>query len=665
MRYRPELDGLRAIAVILVIGYHAQMPGFGNGFVGVTLFLVLSGYLVGGLAFHAAGPGGFAPVDFLIRRIRRIAPLMVLVIGVTLTAGMVLLLPAQLRDLGQAAVASILFVPNVLFWAESGYFTAISAEKPLLHLWSIGVEVQFYAVVALLVVMVPSGRRLGIVISALAAVSMAAGIWAAQAAPDAGYYLTPFRLWEPLAGALLALGLQGRTSAVSRGVALLGVVLILLTLALLTPQTPYPGAAALAPAIGTLCLVAGLRPSGPLTWAPMVWIGQRSYGLYLWHLPVLVLGRMALPDWPVMLQVPAFIGLTVLLAAASYPLVEQPFRAPWRRAWWRGAGVATAVLSVCLLGIAAHVGAGFPSRFGPDAKAFMAKLEHGTMPCHDRLEVQDVANGRTCIIGAPDAAPVLVVVGDSHAGHLTRAMDSELRSRGASALVYSRGWCAPMAGFGTLAPDRGPECADYMAAVWDRLVADSGYLPVVLAAEWGNYSQGMRAGLGKVDYRYAAGQTSLVGRPAFDAALEDTVVLLRQQRLRAIWIGSVPEYDSPVPDLMLRHLAATGQPLRLLVPSDLTDRALSPAQLGGAEFIDPAKIYCVRDGMCRVSATDGTPLYRDSNHLSRTGAAELVAEILRLVNDPPQQGGRAAWTSPPPTTAGSSRDRPTISLGTF
>ena len=330
--YKPEIDGLRALAVLVVILFHLQVPGFGGGYVGVDVFLVISGYLITRNIRQQLARGEFRLRSFYANRIRRLFPaLLVTVIG-TLVAGYFLFTPAHYARLGQSAVSAIFSVSNILFWLESGYFDTSKAFKPLLHTWSLSLEEQFYLLwPALLVLLGAASARL------TAAVFLAAGLTSLALAelflgpvPAGVFYLVPFRIIEFSLGALLALLPEDeKVHALGFVAAILGFGAIAWPVCSYSDQTSFPGINSLLPCVGAALLIrygSGGGVGALLRNGIMVWTGKISYSLYLVHWPVIVfisywkLGGIGAKSMVVV--VPLILFLSVLL----HTFVEQRYR---------------------------------------------------------------------------------------------------------------------------------------------------------------------------------------------------------------------------------------------------------------------------------------------------------------------------------------------------
>ena len=287
MPYRPDIDGLRAIAVLAVLVYHLVPEAAPGGFVGVDVFFGISGYLFTAITLRRLDAGRFTVADFYVRRVRRLLPALAAVVLAVVAAGSVLYAPSALGDLGAQAASSALFAGTVHFFLSIDYFSPGSETRPLLHLWSLGIEEQWYLLAPFLLMgLHRRPRALGPALAALGLLSLGAGIWMTREDPSAAFYLLPFRAWELALGAWLAVGSRRTIRfGVPIGLAAIGASLVWLD-----HTTPFPGVAALLPCLGTAAVLVGA--DGParraLSLAPLRWIGTLSYSLYLWHWPVFV-----------------------------------------------------------------------------------------------------------------------------------------------------------------------------------------------------------------------------------------------------------------------------------------------------------------------------------------------------------------------------------------
>jgi len=334
MTYRPEIDGLRAVAVVPVILFHAGVGALAGGFVGVDVFFVISGYLITSIILRERAEGRFSMLRFWERRARRILPALYVVMLACIPVAWALMLPDQYRDFARSLVAVGLFGSNILFWRESGYFAAAAEEKPLLHTWSLSVEEQFYLVFPLLMAVLWRFGQRGVagVLAVFALISLGLSHYAADTMPSANFFLLPTRAWELLVGALCAFWLTARSRAGHDGLVALGLGAIMLSVLWFDGTTPFPSLWALVPVLGTAAVILFARPGGwtgrLLSWRAMVGIGLVSYSAYLWHQPLMAFARIAHLSAPPLWLMLALGALSFPLAYVTWRFVEQPFRRP-------------------------------------------------------------------------------------------------------------------------------------------------------------------------------------------------------------------------------------------------------------------------------------------------------------------------------------------------
>ena len=338
MKYRSEIDGLRTVAVIPVILFHAGFEAFSGGFVGVDVFFVLSGYLITTILAHEMAEGRFSIARFYERRARRILPALYFVMLTTLPVAFWLMLPDEFAEFCRAFLSVIVFASNIFFWQTTDYFARAAEENPLLHTWSLAVEEQYYMLFPLILLLLWRfrGRRaalLGVALLTAGSLALAEIGW--RAAPVANFFLLPSRAWELGLGALAALHLQrrGADAPAPRGagaLAALGLAMIVASVFIYEPDTPFPSVYALLPTVGAVLVILYARPDASagrlLSLRPMVFLGLISYSAYLWHQPLFAFARLESfgPPAPALM-----LGLSVVslgLAALSWRYVEQPFR---------------------------------------------------------------------------------------------------------------------------------------------------------------------------------------------------------------------------------------------------------------------------------------------------------------------------------------------------
>jgi peptidoglycan/LPS O-acetylase OafA/YrhL len=336
IKYRADIDGLRAVAVLAVLVFHAYPAFLPGGFTGVDVFFVISGYLISGIIYKSCREGTFSYADFYARRVRRIFPALLVAVALCLAYGWLVLLPTEYEQLGGHAAAGTVFLQNVMFWKESGYFDTSATLKPLLHLWSLAVEEQIYLVFPPLVLFVWWMRWPMVpVLAVLLVVSFAANLFMAGRSVSADFFLTPFRAWEFLAGGILAWihdkhGQSSDRSWLGEAASWTGGLLLAGGMAWITDREPYPGWRAVVPVAGTLLVIAAGRAASFNRWvlslAPVVWVGLISYPLYLFHWPLISFVHIIKGATPDPKLIAAAVALSFVLAVVTYYCLERQLR---------------------------------------------------------------------------------------------------------------------------------------------------------------------------------------------------------------------------------------------------------------------------------------------------------------------------------------------------
>jgi peptidoglycan/LPS O-acetylase OafA/YrhL len=597
LAYRREIDGLRAIAVLGVVLYHAgAMPA--AGYAGVDIFFVISGYLITLLLVREhAGSGRIDLVAFYARRARRIFPAALVLILLVLIATALVLPAADFKRVGDSAVCAALFVSNFYFQnATGGYFDPSSDSMPLLHLWSLSVEEQFYLLWPLLLLGLLRFRvRLVPALAILAIASFGLAEWLIRIDPHAAFYQMPARFWELAAGGLVAVMPRRRLPA---SVIWLG--LVIAVGACFLPMAHFPGGGALPAVAGAALLLAGINAGATnplLASRPMVWIGLISYSLYLWHWPLLAIYRATtLGDGSLQVRL-SLCAVAVALAFASYRYVETPFRrkASNRRALIYGVG------SLAAVAISASV---FAKHVEPTAADFAAAdFPSNRAQCH--YIKGEARFPRTGCASVPGIRPTVAIWGDSMALAWQPLAWELARRQHASAIDYSMDACKPAVGY---LVEGGEFCRDFNAKVLERV---RNMDTVVIAGRW------------SVEF--------LDSNPeAASAGLRATLDGLARVR-RVIVLGPTPEMRDEVP----RCLRAN-DPAACAIPRREFDAGnrLSVARIRALVATHPnAEYVAPGDWLCNAASCpavkDGVALYWDRHHVSSTAARKFAAEMVR------------------------------------
>lgn len=651
--YRPEIDGLRAVAVLSVLFYHFGVPGFSGGFTGVDIFFVISGFLIGGILWsELERTGGLRLRDFYLRRVRRLAPAYFTMAGVTLVLAWQILLPFEFREFGKELIASTVYLSNVHFWREAGYFDTLADSKVLLHTWSLSVEEQFYIALPLLLLLFARWRGALVWILALVcAASLAACIWMTARAPEAAFFLFPFRAWELLSGVLLAVLGQRRRAEWSGGPAMswLGLALVLYGIVAIGPSDAFPGVAAVLPVLGALLILMNGRDANAVNRALAsrwpVRIGLISYSLYLWHWPVYTLSTYWRGGDGAPVEVLFWMAVSVALGWLSWRFVETPLRIP------RGALVAplvggTVLASAVLLAFGGliYLRDGMAGRFPQAVRTHIeasADFNQDWSRCHVP-ESGPLAGIESCPIG-PGGEPRVLIWGDSHVRAFKEGLEQAAFDAGTPAVIVWNAGCPPLyevfkvESAATKAEDRA--CTRAQARMRAALERGDAFDTILLIGRWSYYRSGSGTGLdarNRIEL-FPLPDGSLAEMPQdelFDQAMALTTLALGTQVDRVFVLRQMPEiprYDSRVIARALAHgrLTADEAQARAHVSRfELRDRAgaLDDALIrlhedGRITLLDTWPGLCDDTGCSALQG--GEALYFDNNHITNRAAQRL------------------------------------------
>jgi peptidoglycan/LPS O-acetylase OafA/YrhL len=665
VKYRPDIDGLRALAVLSVLVFHVDPSLLPGGFLGVDIFFVISGYLISLILFREQAEGSFSFAGFYGRRVRRLFPALVLVLGASLLFGFFALFANEYERLGQHAAAAIVFVLNFQLLGEAGYFDAVSYSKPLLHLWSLSVEEQFYLLWPVLLL---ASRRFrcnpGWVIAACAALSLFYGFHLGRISPDKLYYHSIPRFWELLSGVAIAWmhqknGTSWLPSKLNQArardaLSLAGLVLTASALLAFNKALRHPGWATLWPIMGVVMLMA----SGPaalvnraLSWRPLVWIGLISYPLYLWHWPILSYARIAESGSPAPWMLWLGAALAMVLAWATYVGVELPLR----RMVGSDKGKHRVTVFLCcamgaLLTAAAAVvlSKGMPER---SALQYFKKNE-GQM-------IREARQDASCLaLFAGKAAPVycrqsnagermIALIGDSHAHVLFSGVSELAAQQGYGTLLLANSGCPPFVGAVTgRTPAEHEQCAESIETIVEALRRDKRIVSVVMASRGPQYLNGLGFGPVEANYNYPpiaarsspAGGASVSPEQAFTGGLMTTAAQLHERGMRVSYLLQVPELGVSARDCLGRPLTLSRRAVDgCTVPYDIYQRRMQPyrAQIAGLAAKAPyLHIIDVEPALCGAGGCsgliDGQLMYADDNHLSVAGSRRVAPLIVKV-----------------------------------
>jgi peptidoglycan/LPS O-acetylase OafA/YrhL len=651
MNYRRDIDGLRALAIAPVVIYHAGLPLFSGGFVGVDVFFVISGFLITSLITKEMDDDRFSLLNFYERRIRRLFPALFLVIAATLLCGWAIYSPLLFKGLSHSAIWTSFFSSNFFFWNESDYFSGASATKPLLHTWSLAVEEQFYVLFPLMLLALRRlrHRNLLMVLAVLVIASFIGSVWAVARAPSFAFYLLPTRFWELLLGAMLAIAAPAAPMAKWQRTTLtaVGLLAILLPAMIYTSETDFPGLATLPPCLGTLALIyAGSADSDgwhPLRSRVAVFIGLISYPLYLWHWPLLVFWAYWTGSPLSALQAVVVIGLSCVLAWLTFRFVERPFRrriVVLRRMPLFGAGFAAMVVTA-MVGFGISKFDGFPSRLPQGIRdLYIASLDHGRFTAPDCInrdgreaakETLDQDAG--CKLGKASTSPDFVVWGDSHATAIAPGIDKLATELGVSGVLLARSSCAPLLKFHLQKnASHGKQCEIFNDSVL-KYIKERRIQGVILVARWPRNVH--RSGYGNEGIFFRADDAiDLTDHSApIVKSLNETLSVLSDNGSSVSIVYDVPEIGFNVPDALARA-AMTGTNANIapdfqavMRRQALSRKVISEAALKYQAMItDPATILC-DSKICHVRNAEGL-FYADEDHLNTRGA-KLIRTVFK------------------------------------
>lgn len=642
-QYRPEIDGLRAVAVLAVLFFHAGglVPG---GYAGVDVFFVISGFLITSLIRKELEAGTFRLSSFWERRICRIFPAQVVLVGVVLVFGMLLLLPRDFWDLCKSALAQSVFLSNVYWKRHLGYFDGPAEIKPLLHMWSLAVEEQFYVGFPLFLVAFGGLRRsaLGAIIAILALLSFVLSVWGVRAYPSATFFLLPARTWELLVGSLLTFlprTMQARRTAtwLREAGSAVGLLCVVGAFALFDRATLFPGATAVLPCSGAALIIHSNRFQR--TWVgrllaarPIVFVGLISYSLYLWHWPALAFCRYlnndSLDVWPCVLAVAG----SFVAAFLSWKYVETPFR----RRPGRGRVVSAALFSSTVIVAVAIVGwqtQGLPQRFSTET---LALFQTDRLPLRfETVQAADVAAGRLPTLGRSplrEARRCFLLWGDSHAMVVGETVSRLAEAYGVGGYAATRLGTLPVLGIWRPAEDKS-------AVAWNRAVLDfvkaRKIRDVILVSRWSINIEGRPNGSmdSLVIDEISRGTTKAEAKWAFKRGIERTIEELRAAGIRVWILKQVPEQrGDPTRALGLaRFLPWRSSPSGVSLSDHRSGQANVDEILGNLDaadihICDPTDACFDASGTSLISG-NGRPYYLDDNHLSTHGADALLGGL--------------------------------------
>lgn len=652
--YRRDIDGLRAIAVLSVVVYHAQPEALPGGYLGVDIFFVLSGYLITQIIAQEMLERRFSIGVFYTRRLRRLFPAFAAMIACTLVLGWFVLLPQDYTDAAKSAFAALFAVSNYHFASKVGYFAPAAETLPLLHTWSLAVEEQFYLVMP---VLLWAALRISRRAALMTLLSVGAGSFALAMTVTGGdaFFLPQTRFWELFSGAALALVLGTRAgfgdgAALSRRADLAVVLaLVLLLVFFLSPAARWasawghPGPGTL-PVVAATIMILGYGSRSALARIalenrPMVFVGLISYSLYLWHAPILALRHNIPLGLPHGAEIGGALALTFLLAVASWRFVERPFRGTRSALAGRRFAAASALVMVsCVLASGVVVlSRGMPGRLPPEVIEMVAGARRSTesMACHERAMLRD-----PCTLNPDADGPTVYVLGDSHAFEAAYEIALLLRDR--KVVPYTHNGCNPAQGFQRTSST--PGCADFLEHVVERFAADAKADQIILISRWSRPLYLPNSTVPLVTYP----QITLDGRAVNDAERNDRMLQAYRDLIEdllatgksVVLVHPVPELPRPVP-----RTAATalwwGQDVRGAVGVSrseteerhrlvrkMFDEIATRDKVIEVPVLD---LFCDIELCTALDMVSGLPLFFDGDHVNTDGARLIASRIAQAL----------------------------------
>jgi peptidoglycan/LPS O-acetylase OafA/YrhL len=608
--YRPDVDGLRAIAVLSVVLYHAGLSVTSGGFVGVDVFFVISGFVISKSLLADLNRGRFSISGFYERRIRRIFPALFVTFLATWAAALVLLLPSYFEDFSRSLTASATFVSNLYFWKASGYFANGANLRPLLHTWSLSVEEQYYifAPVTFFLIFRFLNKRWALALLPVIAASLALSIYASRIGPTANFFLLPMRAWELLLGAVLALAPPPRLKLAwaREAIAVLGLGLIGVAVFAYTEATPFPGLSALPPCLGAALLIyagsgEGTVATRTLALPPFVGVGLISYSLYLVHWPIIsFLTYLTLKPPRSIDAIPILIA-SLALAYLSWRFVEQPFRARGLSARRRtvligGAAMIVAVAALGALGVATH---GLPGRFPKLAVQTthdpQGLWSEGTCFLSNNPDIGRWDEGRcTLTRGGPKA----LLWGDSYAADYVPGIEAEAAMIPYTVIQYTAAGCPPILSYSSASR---PNCASFNRNA--LAIIDRDHIGVVvISARWVDMQ---RRGLEEI---------------------RSTLGALSRRGVKVYLLGQSPMFTTDVQLIAFRRPDQDRWSISFDPALNARLRALAGP---GVAFVDPLAHICAGES-CPYRQGQAL-MFNDEGHYSAAGSRIAVASYFPLL----------------------------------
>jgi peptidoglycan/LPS O-acetylase OafA/YrhL len=620
LKYRAEIDGLRAVAVVPVILFHAGFEFFSGGFVGVDVFFVISGYLITTILIEDIEKNRFSISSFYERRARRILPALFFLMFICIPFAWMWMVPTQMKDFSQSLVAVGLFASNILFWKESGYFDAVAEEKPLLHTWSLAVEEQYYLLFPIFLFLAWrfGKEKVFWTLVVLAAVSLALSEWGWRNNATANFYLAPTRAWELFSGSIAAFVIQKRGVQANNLLALLGLTAILFSIFFYDEKTPFPSVYALVPVIGVVLLILFADretfAAKLLSTKGFVGIGLISYSAYLWHQPLFAFAKIRSIGDPGLALMSLLTVASMALAWLSWKFIENPFRRSSHIYNSRNSIFILSVIGILIFssaGLIGHETNGYAAqRYSNQQLMYLNTGKSSPLrpKCHFSQKVEFLAKTE-CEYFSEGPAEI-AVLGNSHATELAYALAKILEKKNSSILHYTMSGCRH--NFKVL-DEENTVCHRWHDIVVKKISSKSNIKTVILSYKNDSYLQEKK-------YR-----NSLIKISDALISAGKKVVLVLQAPLPGAHIEKYLNYN-------LRSFPSTvkGNSLANWNHAYHAANSLTEEISGDVIVVDPADYFC-ENNECLV-VKGGKALYFDDDHMSVHGAKIIAQGLVEILN---------------------------------
>ncbi len=667
MKYRAEIDGLRALAVIPVLLFHAGFSYFSGGYIGVDVFFVISGYLITSIIIESLDRGKFSFADFYERRARRILPALYFVMFVSLPFAWAWMTPDYLENFSQSLVATSTFANNILLMITTGYFDDAVEYKPLLHTWSLSVEEQYYVFYPLLMIALWkwAGVNKVVILGLLAALSLGIAQWSYNQNFDGYFYSSLSRAWELLIGALAVFFLK-RDVVFSRHtcelLSIIGLILILVGIALFDKSTPFPSLYTLVPVVGTVLIIlfaqANTFVNKLLSMRIIVGIGLISYSVYLWHQPLFAFARIRMlsaPDTPTYF---ALIILSIVLGYLTWRYIEAPFRDKTflsRSQVFVSSALVGGLLIV--LGLFGHFNEGFSDRVPSWAhSAINPKKSNWSLLNNCNNPIQSFPDISICKLGSDKSDFKIALWGDSHAEAIVSAFDNKLKELEISGGFIRNKYCGAIAGISTTKDindvSRCERSQDALIAYLKTLDLQD----IIILNRWtlqtlpvdgidessffDNHEGGVEAFPDMQTYTLNNAGVFTTNYKDKSKAVIKFIERFSDSGAQVVVIGAIPEVGWDVSQYNMKVILQTGRIPefistsynRYLERNQFIINTLSDINNKLVHVVDPALIFCNNElvGRC-VAQVEKTPLYYDNDHLSMAGANLLIEDVFNVI----------------------------------